>query len=328
MTQLGAIAIGRNEGDRLKRCLSALIAQKVPNIVYVDSGSTDDSVAFAQSLGVAVVELDMSIPFTAARARNAGFERLMKLAPDTEFAQFLDGDCELDPSWLSHAAGYLADKADYAVVCGRLRERFPDASVYNFLADEEWNTPVGDAKSCGGNAMIRAKAFSAVGGFRPDLIAGEEPELSVRLRQAGWKIYRSEHEMALHDAAMTELSQWWARATRAGYAFAEGAAMHGAAPESHWVKERNRALIWGAAIPAAALALAPLTLGGSLLAAGAIYPANLLRMAQHLKAEGKARPLTKAAFLSLGKFAEAKGALKYYRRRLKGEAATLIEYKG
>ena len=59
-------------GLRLKRCLASL-ATGGP-VVYVDSGSTDGSDAVrARESGADVIELDMSIPFTAARARNAGF---------------------------------------------------------------------------------------------------------------------------------------------------------------------------------------------------------------------------------------------------------------
>ena len=38
---------------------------------------------------------------------------------------------------------------------------------------------------------MRVEAFEAVGGYRAQLIAGEEPELCVRLREIGWKIWRS-----------------------------------------------------------------------------------------------------------------------------------------
>ena len=84
--QIGVVAIGRNEGDRLIRCLDSL-RQHLPNtvpIVYVDSGSTDNSVAEARVRNVRVVCLDMSIPFTGARARNAGLDYLMQHFPDTE----------------------------------------------------------------------------------------------------------------------------------------------------------------------------------------------------------------------------------------------------
>ena len=67
MAEIGVVAIGRNEGMRLRRCLESVV-RRAAVVVYVDSGSQDDSVAFAKSLGVATVVLDLAIPFTAARA--------------------------------------------------------------------------------------------------------------------------------------------------------------------------------------------------------------------------------------------------------------------
>src|SRR5438874_4116422 len=147
---VGVVTIGRNEGERLRVCLeSALRASR--HVVYVDSGSTDGSVAMAKQMGVHVVELDLTIPFTAARARNAGFEKLVEIAPDAEFVQFVDGDCEIVQGWVERAVSECSAKPQAAIVCGRRRERFVRASIYNTLCDIEWNTPVGTARACGGD---------------------------------------------------------------------------------------------------------------------------------------------------------------------------------
>ena len=325
MSRLGIVAIGRNEGDRFRRCLDSLLGKADP-IVYVDSGSTDGSIEYARKHGVEVVELDTSIPFTAARARNAGFARVKELAPDVALVMFVDGDCEVDSEWLPTAGRFLDAHGDYAVVCGRRRERYPDASVYNYLCDFEWDTPIGDAKSCGGDAMMRADAFESAGMFNPSLIAGEEPELCVRLRGAGWKIRRIDHEMTLHDANLSRFSQWWTRTRRGGHAYAEGAALHGAPPERHWVKESRRAMMWGVILPVVAIAGAPCTRGLS-LALLLLYPLNLVRIARRLRKEGEPRPWTVATFLMLGKLPEGLGWLRYQLGRLTGRTSRLIEYK-
>lgn len=311
---IAAIVIGRNEGARLIACLEAL--DGVRPVIYVDSGSTDGSVRAAQARGAQVVTLDMDQPFTAARARNAG---LAALPEDVELVQFLDGDCVVQGGWLGAAQDFLAAHADVAVVCGRRREMYPQASVYNRLIDDEWDTPVGAARACGGDALMRVEAVRAVGGYRADLIAGEEPEMCVRLRQAGWRIWRLEAEMTAHDAQITRLGQWWQRSKRAGHAFAEGAALHGGAPERHWVAETRRALIWGAGLPLAILLLTAFVGPLGLLAA-LIYPLQVLRLAGR---GGGAWAL----FSVLGKFAESQGALSYYRGRLLGRKKRLIEYK-
>jgi GT2 family glycosyltransferase len=326
MSRVGIVAIGRNEGERLRRCLESVVG-KADIVVYVDSGSVDGSVEMARSLGVAVVELDLSIPFTAARARNTGLARLLEIDPRIEYVQFVDGDCEVVDGWLDRAQQELNANPEVVVVCGRRRERFPDASIYNRLCDIEWDTPVGEAKACGGDAMMRVAAVQQVGGYNPQLIAGEEPELCVRLRQKGGKILRVDAEMTLHDAQMTRFGQWWKRMLRAGHAFAEGAWLHGAPPECHWVRESRRGLLWGLVLPGLALGGAWFTHGWSLLLLIA-YPLTAYRVFRSMKRSGLAgnQALLYAVFCTIGKFPEAQGQLRFYWGKLLGRRSKLIEY--
>lgn len=311
--------IGRNEGERLIRALDALGPQ-VAHTVYVDSGSTDGSVAAAQAHGAEVVTLDTDIPFTAARARNAGFDALRRALPGAVYVQFIDGDCELRPDWIATAMAFLEAHPEAAVACGRRRERFPEASVYNRLIDQEWDTPVGQARACGGDALMRVTALAEVGGFDPNLIAGEEPELCVRLRAAGWTIWRLDAEMTLHDAAITRFSQWWKRARRAGHAYAEGAAMHGLPPERHKVSETRRAVLWGAMLPLLAV-LGAVLISPWLWLLLFAYPAQILRLGR------TDRDWPRAVFLTLAKVPEARGVAEYWLKRLQGRRGGLIEYK-
>ncbi|MGO9919208.1 MAG: glycosyltransferase [Isosphaeraceae bacterium] len=264
MNHLGIVAIGRNEGERLRRCLTSVTGDGLP-VVYVDSGSTDGSLELARQMGAVVVELDMSRPFTAARGRNAGFEELEKIDPDLRYVQFVDSDCEIAAGWLKRAAAVLESRPDVAVVCGRRRERLPERSVYNHLADLEWDSPVGEAKACGGDALFRAAAFRQVNGFDPTIIAGEEGELCLRIRRKSWKLLRIDAEMTLHDIAMTRFGQWWKRSVRCGHAYAEGCARHGGAPERHFVRQTGSTIVWGLCVPLLAFSLAWPTHGASLL---------------------------------------------------------------
>jgi glycosyltransferase involved in cell wall biosynthesis len=328
LKQVGLVAIGRNEGSRLRQCLIEAIRQ-VAWVVYVDSGSTDGSLELARSIGTHTVELDLSIPFTAARARNEGFARLLQLVPDIEFVQFVDGDCEMVDGWIERAESELVAKPDVAAVCGRRRERYPAASIYNQLCDIEWDTPVGEAKACGGDSMMRAWAFEQVEGFNPALIAGEEPEMCVRLRQKGWKILRLDAEMTLHDAQMTSFAQWWKRAQRAGHAYTEGSWMHGSEPERHWVKETQSAWLWGLVLPALALGMALTTEDWSLLLLSA-YPLATYRIYNYYV---KHRDITTkdaaiyALSCVLAKFPHLQGQIQFHQRRLLGQQSKLIEYK-
>lgn len=325
MLTVGVVAIGRNEGERLKRCLESLSGFPGPT-VYVDSGSKDGSVEMARASGVNVLDLDISIPFTAARARNAGYARLRELVPDLDFVQFVDGDCTVAEGWLDAATAFLADHPDVAAVSGRLRERFPEKSVYNMLCDIEWDTPIGEAIACGGIVMMRVSAFEAQHGFRSDLIAGEEPELCVRLRRSGWRIWRLNTEMAMHDAAMLRFGQWWARTMRAGHAYAHGASLHGDSPMRHNRHETRSAWFWGLAIPAATIVGLALGWNPWALALLIVYPLQVVRLAI-LGKRSRSENWWRAMFLVLGKFPEMLGQLKFMIHRRLGKATRLIEYK-
>ena len=316
--------IGRNEGARLVHCLDSLASQW-PTCVYVDSGSTDDSVHEAEKRGVAVLRLDMSIPFTAARARNAGARRLIDMVPELRYLQFVDGDCELSPSWISSATRFLEERPEVGVVFGTQRERAPRESTYNKLFDLEWDTPLGSVKSCAGNAFYRRQLFESVGGFREDLIAGEEPELCVRLRRTGALIWHIDLPMSVHDAHMHHFRQWWRRAKRGGHAFAEGAALHGGPPERHFVRETRSIFLWGFAVPAFVLIMA-LAFSPWWLLAAAVYPLQMLRVALRSKWSWREN-LLYGVFVITAKFPEFAGVLTYHWRHFRHIPRRLIEYK-
>lgn len=325
--QVGVVAIGRNEGERLERCLRSVIG-RASAVVYVDSGSTDGSIDLAESMGVEVLKLDTSMPFSAARARNAGVERLAQVAPGIGLVQFVDADCEVREGWLERAAAELCRRQDIAVVCGRRRERFPKMSVYNHLCDLEWDTPIGEAEACGGDAMTRLDAFLQVGGFNASIIAGEEPELCARLRRANWKILRIDSEMTLHDAAMTRFIQWWKRGVRAGYGFAEGASSHSRSSEQYYVREARSVCFWALLLPCVSLLLALPTDNLSLLLLLA-YPLQWSRIVLRERTAGRS-PIEcclRATFMLLGKLAQLMGIARFQFNRLTGKHAQLIEYK-
>lgn len=327
MARIGVVVIGRNEGERLRRCLMSLVPAGLP-IVYVDSGSTDGSPDMARSMGVEVVALDLSIPFTAARARNSGFERLMQMEAALEFVQFVDGDCEVAAGWLESAEAALNAEPRCAVVCGRRRERHPEVSVYNRLCDIEWDTPVGPASACGGDALMRVEALRQVGGYDSSVIAAEDDEVCFRIRQAGWQIQRIDAEMTLHDAAMTRFRQWWKRAVRAGYAYSLGAFMHGSSPARHFCRERRRLLIWGFLIPFVLLAAAWPTEGWSLLGF-LLYPLQVLRIYRRTRQRRIPRGDSFAFAMSCvgSKVPEFLGFCKFRLDRLRGRRGVIIEHK-
>ena len=324
---IGVVVIGRNEGERLRCSLSSATKSGHP-VIYVDSDSSDSSCDLARSLGVHVVSLDASEQLSAARARNAGAKALSELAPSCDLICFIDGDCELSDGWLKEAEQRLSSSSDLAAVAGRRRERSPESSIWNKLCDMEWNTPIGLAAATGGDFVIKAAAFHEVHGFDESFLAGEEPELGLRLARAGWKIERVDSEMTIHDANITRFSQWWQRCRRAGRAFLQGYLAHGRGPEHFWRREVLRPLIWAVLIPALALSVGTINIGLG-LAIAALFPLHALRI---LSSElQKGRSLRDASIYSIaciaGHFAELSGQADFLIKRRSGQSQRLIEYK-
>lgn len=327
--RVGAVAIGRNEGERLRRCLETL-GQQIDRIVYVDSGSTDGSPDMARARGVDVVDLDMTIPFTAARARNAGLQRLGERWPSTEYVQFVDGDMEVLPGWIDTAVALLDERPEVVAVCGWRRERHPERSIYNRICDMEWRMgPVGEVTNFGGDIMFRKRALEDVGGYDVGVIAAEDDELGVRLRERGGKLMRLDHESTLHDADMHFFRQWWTRAKRCGHAYAQVSALHGEGSEAKFVAEMRRALVFGAIVPGTAALLTLPTLGLSWGVLG-FYPVNAARIAANTHRQGFswADSLAWGASCALSPIPQAVGAAKFFLDKLRHRRPEIIEYKG
>ena len=326
---VGIVVIGRNEGDRLVQCLKSLLPAGCP-VVYVDSGSADGSAATARAIGADVIELDHAKPFSAARGRNEGFGHLFMQYPEIGFVQFLDADCTLLPDWIAAAVNALLNDPKRSAVVGHLMERNAGASVYNRLCAMEWRSSAGDLQNYGhfgGISMIRAKVFHDLGGFRTDVIAGEDSELGVRMGLAGYKITKLDISMATHDAGMTSFRQWWRRAVRAGHAIGQRYDINGRSAGRDCERERRSTIFWGIGLPLMVLALVFPTQGLSLLLLVA-YPALGIRIWHYRKGIGDRSndAAIYAIFTLVAKFANAVGLLKFLLNR-RARKYEIIEYK-
>ncbi len=260
--------IGRNEGQRLVRCLESI--RNIQNLngevetIYVDSGSTDGSPEAAASLGVRTIALRSDRP-TAALGRETGWRNAT-----AEFVLFLDGDTILHPEFPAIALDTIAADPMIAAVWGRLREIYPQNSPYNRVLDLDWIFPIGEVDLCGGNVLMRRRALEISGGYDTTLIAGEEPELCCRIRANGYRILNIDAPMAGHDLAMTRFSQYWKRSIRTGHAYAEVSRRYRDSKSQFWQAERignlKRGAFW---------LLSPLVALGASLFLHSIWPTAL-----------------------------------------------------
>ena len=320
---LSVVVIGRNEGARLERCLRSIGQMDAPGeveIVYVDSASVDGSPARAAAMGAKVIAVHPKRP-TAALGRNAGWR-----AASAEFVLFLDGDTILNPAFVKEALRNLDETT--AIVWGHRREINIQGSIYNRTLDLDWIYPPGITEFCGGDALMRRAVLEQVGGFDETLIAGEEPEMCRRIRSHGWKIRHIDFPMTGHDLAMTKWSQYWRRATRAGYAYAEVSQRFRGSGLPFWEEDarrnRNRALVL------IVLCLLGLTGWWQFLIVLALLSALVLRTAAKTrwKSPSLYTRLLYGVHSHLQQIPIFVGQLQYWNDRRAGKVRGLIEYKG
>jgi cellulose synthase/poly-beta-1,6-N-acetylglucosamine synthase-like glycosyltransferase len=314
MPKVAIVVIGRNEAASLASCLSSVDEHR-GYIVYADSASTDASPEIAREHEAHVVSVDPARPLTPARGRNEGFAALLELFPDCEFVQFIDGDSRVSPGWIESAAAFLNANEHVGVVCGHLVEEHPGKSVYNWLCSNEWEGAVGQVDACGGNAMIRVSALREVGGFRGDLVAGEEAELMARMRSRGWEIWRIDRPMVVHDADIRRFSEWWGRARRGGYSYANVWWLTKSSRERLYAQQLRSSLFWIVGLPGAAVALSlvfwqPLLL----LLLPLAWAVQIARIALR-QSSSNHRPWTYGALIMLAKIPEAAGILHYFSKQ-------------
>jgi glycosyltransferase involved in cell wall biosynthesis len=327
---LSVVVIGRNEGDRLVRCLQSVAAMRLPNsqpaIIYVDSASSDGSAERAASLGAKVILLAPGRT-SAAAGRNAGWR-----SAKSDIVLFLDGDMTIAPDFVQESIGEFRNPA-IGVVFGDCRESDPQDSIYNRILDLDWIVPVGAVEYCGGAALIRRELLERIGGYNEHLIAAEDTELCARIRATGSTILHVDRPMVRHDLAITRFSQYWRRAVRSGYAYAEVAEQISPNDAPAWYRNARRNRIQGAAMVALIAAGPVLSIKfGSfvpLLAVITIIAALALRTA--IRTQWKKSPLSTRLLHGLHshlvQIPLLFGQLKYMRDRSRGRSSELIEYK-
>ena len=326
--RLSVVVIGRNEGERLTRCLAsigrALGSPIDSELIYVDSDSTDDSRSRAAESGATVLRVRPQRP-CAAVGRNAGWR-----AARGEFVLFLDGDTLLDPGFVPRALAAMAEPT-VAVVWGHRREMAPEQSPYVRALDLDWVYAPGIVPFCGGDALVRRDVLAAVGGFDERLIAGEEPELCQRIRAAGSLILHIDAPMTLHDLGIASFRQYWRRAFRAGHAYAEVSRLTRAAGQPLWTAQARRNLVHGGAVAAAPVALAAATVAGPLPLAVVIGAGVALLARTYGRCAWKSDSrLTRALYAlhsHLQQLPILCGQLAFHLDRLRGRRRALIEYR-
>ncbi|WP_176049703.1 glycosyltransferase [Burkholderia sp. BCC1644] len=325
---VSVVVIGRNEGERLRRCLDSIRAADWRHmryeLIYVDSASSDGSAACAARAGARVLQA-AGAHRNAAAGRNAGWR-----AARADTVLFLDGDTVLDPGFALRALAAL-DTGPYAAVWGHRREIAPRQSVYTAVLDLDWIYAPGETDYCGGDALFLRAALAQAGGFDETFDAGEEPELCRRLRAHGWRILHIDAPMTLHDLAISRFGQYWQRALRAGHAYAQVSSRYAGSRDPLWRREARRNRVHGTLVAtapfawAAVLAIAPLVASVLAVLGVAIWLRSAARA--YWKARGWKLALLYAAHAHAQQVPILVGQWRYWRSSRTGRAAATPQYK-
>jgi glycosyltransferase involved in cell wall biosynthesis len=326
---VSVVVIGRNEGERLRRCLRSVFAMSrdfALEVIYVDSGSTDGSVAFAQAEGARTIALKPERP-SAALGRNAGWN-----AARGSIVLFLDGDTVLHPEFVSSSLPEFSSPT-IAVVWGHRREIHPEQSIFNRTLDLDWVYAPGLTQYCGGDALFRRAILARTNGFDPTLIAGEEPDLCRRITALGFDILHVDRPMTGHDLAITRWRQYWKRCTRAGHAYAEVSERFRNTQQPFWSGEagRNRNRFFAIAAGLIAAVAASILLRSLLPIAAYLIFFVLFSVRSAWKASWKSKD--RIALLMYGVHSHLQqipiyfGQLQYKWSRRRGKRLILFEYK-
>jgi glycosyltransferase involved in cell wall biosynthesis len=193
------VIIGKNEAQFIQSAIASALeasAHVAPSeVLYVDSASTDHTIERAQAFPIRILQLRPEWTLTPSAGRYTGFRHAKG-----EYVFFIDGDTEIEGPWLASAIEFLEAHRDYGGVAGVLNEVWLDRDGNRVggkanLYGQDLNVQVCDMKSLGGIAIYRRSALERAGCFNPFIPAGEEYELGLRLRLAGFKVARLAGDM-------------------------------------------------------------------------------------------------------------------------------------
>jgi glycosyltransferase involved in cell wall biosynthesis len=213
---LSVVLISRNQEWNISRLIGSVLRCLPDNIstevVLVDSASTDRTIEIARTYPVKIFQLKPDQILTPSAGRWVGTR-----FSTGDFILFLDGDMELCEGWVERALLVMQTMPDVAVVCGpwinlpKAMQR-DDVSVDTNSAEEGYSFA---GANIGGAALYRRSVLNEVGTFNPYLYSDEEPELSIRIRHAGYDMLKLNHPIAYHysdpSEAISTLIQRWKR---------------------------------------------------------------------------------------------------------------------
>ncbi|HET7120250.1 MAG TPA: glycosyltransferase family 2 protein [Solirubrobacterales bacterium] len=227
---VAAVVPSWNSLDLLPRCLGSLRGQGVElELMVVDNGSSDGTVAYLEREGVPHVSLPQNVGFAAAV--NLGVRRTEAAA-----VLVLNADTELEPGALAALLDALEADEGLGAVQPRIlqllegEESVDGALLYSAgqaltrdgralelgageAQSPQWLRPAEVFGVCGAACLLRRRMFDQLGGYDERYFAFyEDVDLNVRGRIAGWRFGYAPGAVVWHVGN----ASWLAGAERPG----------------------------------------------------------------------------------------------------------------
>jgi glycosyltransferase involved in cell wall biosynthesis len=236
MTGISVVIPVLDDAELLERCLSSLELQSRPadEVIVVDNGCTDDSVAVATRFGARIVT-EPRRGITAAA--SAGFD-----AATGDIIARCDADSHLPEDWIEHLATTLDRHSDAVAVSG-------PASFYNLspvasavasrIYVDGWfllmRGLLGNNAVFGSNCAVRASAWRAISSSVPRTNSEmhDDMDLSYRLRPDATVLHDRRMRVSISGRPFDSMSVFRLRLDRAWNTFS----LHlpGQLPIARWV---------------------------------------------------------------------------------------------
>ncbi|MEL6986214.1 MAG: glycosyltransferase, partial [Bacteroidota bacterium] len=177
-----------NNKERLQKCLEGLfkqsVAQSIIEIIVVDNGSTDDTIAYLESLSIRLLHEPSKSPY---KARNKGIQ-----AASYPIIALLDSNCIPVPEWIDAGIKSL-EKGDAAIVCGPITFTYSNPPTITEIADDmvfvSNKVSVVEGSSIPtGQFFTTKEVFDKVGLFMNDIRSGGDIEWSERATGMGFTL--------------------------------------------------------------------------------------------------------------------------------------------